>query len=309
MTYSYARQSWVEAKIAQGVFGITFISRIADIPDATGKTWLRQATHRLPASKKMPREYERGMGILLLEKYPKCAEQIAKMVFTTPRMLRQWATEDRHHWQTSDLRQQTHAVAHYFRPLMDEYFGLSESGEIYLVKNQWPDSTLFEKEFHEILDLIAYFVIELEANYRYIKIASDLSWMGRGFPPELKALWLDVPVIGRESSVHVPMYGPHRYRYTTKNFLDSKRMNWEDALPYTPGGLSGVNVGDLYNPFESALEKLYKFMAHYGDDHKETQVLAEVIELKDFLAQRDQKLQEERRVRDEQVRVKKTQAS
>ena len=308
MTYSYARQSWVEAKIAQGVFGITFISRVADIPEATGKTWLRQATHRLPASKKMPREFERAMGILLLEKYPMCVDQIAKMVFTHPRTLKEWVTEDKHHWQTSDLRKQTHAVARHFRPLMDEYFGLRESGEIYLIKNRWPDSTLFEKEFHEILDLIAYFVIELEANYRYIKIASNFRWR-RGFPVELKALWLDFPIIGRESSVHVPMYGPHRYRYTTKNFLDPKRRNWEDALPYTPGGLSGVNVGDLYNPLESALEKLYRFIAHYGDDHKETQVVAAVIELKDFLAQRDQKLLEERRVRDEQVRVKKTQAS
>jgi hypothetical protein len=299
----------VEEKIAQGKFGITFTSRIADIPEATGKTWLRQATHRLPASKKMPREYERGMGILLLEKFPTCGEQIAKMVFTTPRMLQQWVIEDRHHWQSTDLRQQTHAVAHYFRPRIDEYFALRESGEIYLVKNQWPDSTNFEKEFHEILDLIAYFVIEMESNYRYIKIASDLSWMGRGFPAELKALWLDVPFIGRESTVHVPMYGPHRYRYTTKNFLDPKRSNWEDALPYTPGGLSGVNVGGLYNPFESASEKLDQFILRYGDDHKEAQVLAEVIELKDFLAHQDQQLQEERRVRDEGVRKKKSQAS
>lgn len=309
MTYSYVRQSWVEEQINKEIFGITLISRIAQIPEATGKTWLRQASYRLPPHKKMPREYERAMGILLLEKYPDCLKQISSMVFTNPRTLKEWVTEDRHHWVTSDLRKQTHALIKHLRPQIPEFFALNEKGEIILTKNRWPDSRTFEKEFHEILDLILYFVVEIESNYRFNKISSDFRGLMRLFSPEMREKYAELPKLGRKASIHVPVYGPHRYRYATKLDADSHRFDWSDTRAYQPGKLRGVNLGGYYDPHQSAHDKLQMLVAKYGDTHQEVQVLADVIELKEFLAQRDAKWQADRQMRDSKKRESKREAS
>lgn len=306
ITYSYVRQSWVEKQIQEGIFGITLISRVAGIPESTGKTWLRQATERLPAHKKMPREYERAIGILLLEKYPKHLSQIAKMVFTSPRLLQQWVAEDRNHWSTSDLREQTHAMTRHLRPCIDEYFGIDIDGRIYLLKGRWPDSTEFEQYFHEILNLILYFVLELESTYRFNKIASGSRGLSRYLSSEIDE---GFPGLSRKTFTHVPMYGPHRYRYTTKNQLSSEKMNWENTRAYSSGSLSGVNFGGLYDPSISAIKRLCDFFALYGDDHAEVKVLEEIIELKEFLAGRNRNWTEARGKSYKNTQAKKHRAS
>jgi hypothetical protein len=50
-------------------------------------------------------------------------------------------------------------------------------------------------------------------------------------------------------------------------------------------------------------------VAKYGDTHQEVQVLADVIELKEFLAQRDAKWQADRQMRDSKKRESKREAS
>ena len=283
MTYSYARQAWVEKKIDEGIFGITLISRAAGIPESTGKTWLRQHSNRLPSHKKMPREYERALGLLLLEKYPDQINQISKIIFTTPRMLKEWDIENRLHWEKSDLRRQTKYMIDFLRPKIGDYFHIDPHGKMKETKGQLPDSSEFELKFFEMLNLVLYLIIEMESDYRASRIAGEWGWLAHLMSPEAFIEAEMESLVWRKEAVHVPMYGPHKYRYVTHNDYEPIPFCWGDAQTYKPGSLSGVNIGGEYEPSRSFSQKMEVFILKYGRVMYESELLPQVIELSEYL--------------------------
>ena len=67
MTHAYAKRTWATTQMSQDFFGLYTIARAACIKPRTLQSWYRQETHRAEFAIKMPREYERSMGILLLD--------------------------------------------------------------------------------------------------------------------------------------------------------------------------------------------------------------------------------------------------
>ena len=291
MTYSYVRQAWVEDQINQGIFGITLISRAAGIPEATGKTWLRQASHRLPAHKKMPREYERALGILLLEKYPDSVKQIALMFSTTPRMLEEWEIENRYHWEQSDLKRQTHYLREYLKPQIDEHFSVDDNGKIQLTKGRWPSSTDFEEKFFSMLDVVLYLLIEMESNFRASRVVGSWARFAQFMPPE-EVMESEIHrLLWKQCAVHVPIYGPHKNRYLRYNNYPDYPYDRSEVLQYRPGRLRGVNVGGRYDPFTPLRKKIEEFKELYGESSYQEEVLPKVVDLQEFLEAREEKRQ------------------
>ena len=292
MTYSYVRQAWVNQQLLKGVFGITTISRAAGIPESTGKTWLRQGSCRLPSHKKMPREYERALGILLLERYPDSKLQIAKMVFTTPRMLHEWDLENRLHSHTSDLRRQTAQMVIFLRPFLKDYFDREDGGSISLTQGRFPESANFEKKFFEMLDLVLYMIIELESEYRAARVIKSWSKYAE-FMSAADLFQAEIDLLRwRESTVHVPMYGPHKHRFVQHNYHPDYPFYWGDTQPYKPGRLSGVNLGGEYDPFRTMRMRIHDFIHQYGMDNYEAEVESKIIDLKAYFERREEQRQE-----------------
>jgi hypothetical protein len=281
MTYSYVRQAWVEEQIDKGVFGITTISRAAGITEATGKTWLRQAAHRLPSHKKMPREYERALGILLLRKYPDAKESIANLVFTRPRTLNEWDTEDRLRATSSDLRVQTRAMAIFLKPVIDEYFQCEEN-KIILRKNIMPDSSDFEEKFFDIHDLILYLLLEVESNFRASQVMGSWSIFSKFMDPsEISEAEME-RISWRDQAFHIPMYGPHKRRYVLMTDSERFPLDWGDCQKYRPGLLAGVNIGGHYNPSYTLAQRTRDFIDLYDNQTYEEEILPKIEDLFEF---------------------------
>jgi hypothetical protein len=300
MTYSYVRQAWVAEQINKEVFGIPLISRAAGIPAKTGFTWHRQFCHRLPANKKTPREYERALGILLYEKFPKSINHIAEIFATTPRMIREWEADNRLHWEGSDLKRQTHFLAEYMSTRIDGHFDVDSNQRIILTQGRWPDSSGFDEKFFKIQDILLYFLLETESNFRASRVIK--SWVPFAklmTPMELLEAETDL-IVWQGTAIKVPMRGPHKYRYVQCNNNSQYPYSWGDTKPYGPGSLRGVNIGGHYDPSQPLRVMIAKVLEEYGDKTYEDEVLPKVVDLREYAHK-----QEEERQAKLQLRYKK----
>ena len=245
----------------------------------------------------MPREYERALGLLLLEKYPDQINQISKIIFTTPRMLKEWDIENRLHWEKSDLRRQTKYMIDFLRPKIGDYFHIDSDGNIQRTNGRLPDSSEFELKFFEMLDLALYLIIEMESNFRASRMAGHWSRLAHLMSPEAFIEAEMESLVWRKEAVHVPMYGPHKYRYVTHNDYEPIPFYWGDALTYKPGSLSGVNIGNKYDPSQSLRQKVEDFIVKYGHGIYENEILPKVIELSDFFRRKEEKRQKALEIR------------
>jgi hypothetical protein len=167
MTHSYATRTWAMTHMSNDYFGLQTIARAAQVKPRTLQSWFRQETQRADLTIKMPREYERSMGIVLLDLCPKEIETIAALTFTNPRGLLQWRLENRQCPLSSDLRQRTFEAVIRLQPLVNK--AIKKFGkERYLNnRNLWPDPNLvYEKTWIELDLLFRYTLIQL-FNWRF----------------------------------------------------------------------------------------------------------------------------------------------
>ena len=147
----------------------------------------------------MPREYERSMGIILLDLFPNREGQISKLVCTNHRALHQWRVENRFRPLDSDLIYRTfQAVLTLQGPVKKKVEKFGE--EKFLTdKMLWPDPNLiYEKTWRELDELLHLNLMQL--HYRNLGIT------GTGthgpLPPHIKKTNI----------------GPHVMRYTEVSY-------------------------------------------------------------------------------------------
>lgn len=199
MTHSYATRTWAITHMTNDFFGLHTIARAACIKPRTLQSWYRQERHRADFSIKMPREYERSMGIILLDLFPNREGQISKLVCTNYRTLHQWRVENRFRPLDSDLIYRTfQGVLTLQRPVKKQIQKFGED-KFLTDKMLWPDPNLiYEKTWRELDELLHLNLMQLQ--YRNLGIT------GTGthgpLPPHIKKTNI----------------GPHVMRYTEVSY-------------------------------------------------------------------------------------------
>lgn len=154
MTYSYATRAWALLHMEKNFFGLQTIATCADVKPKTLQSWFRQDTNRAPDTLKMPREYERAMGILLLDNFPEAIEKIAKQLNTNTRAVLQWRVENRYRPYSSELRRRTHEGT----KILEKFVlsGIFNHGKEKYLDNKmlWPDPMLIFRETWLALDAV-----------------------------------------------------------------------------------------------------------------------------------------------------------
>jgi hypothetical protein len=195
MTYSYATRTWAITHMSHDFFGLQTIARAAGVKPRTLQSWFRQETQRAEFTLKMPREYERAMGIILLNLFPAEMETIADLTFTNPRSLMQWRLENRTCPLSSDLRHRTFQGVSKLEPFVAKAVKKHGKKKFLTNKEFWPDPYLiFERTWVE-LDMIFFITIYRLYDWRYFK----------KYNPEFASKKLKKPKV---------MVGPHSTRYT-----------------------------------------------------------------------------------------------
>jgi hypothetical protein len=171
MTHSYATRAWAIQHMANDYFGLQAIASMACVKPRTLQSWFRQETRRAKYSIKMPREYERAMGIILLDLFPSHEDQIASLVFTNIRTLKEWRVENRYRPLNSDLTHRTSEGVVILLPLVKRSLKRYRLEEYLTDKMLWPDPNfIYEKTWKE-LDEIFYGALIKQQN-RNISITS-----------------------------------------------------------------------------------------------------------------------------------------
>jgi hypothetical protein len=156
MTHSYATRAWAMHHMSNNYFGLQAIARSACVKPRTIQTWFRQETHRAKPNLKQPREYERAMGIILLDLLPHRDGQIAKLVFTNARTLREWRIENRFRPYESDLTLRTLEGVAILQPLVNEVLEKFGQENFLADKMLWPDPNLIYENTWKELDTLFY---------------------------------------------------------------------------------------------------------------------------------------------------------
>jgi len=195
MTYSYATRTWAITHMSNDFFGLHTIARAAGVKPRTLQSWFRQETHRAQLSIKMPREYERSMGIILLDLFPKDIETIAKLTFTNSRSLLQWRLENKNCHASSDLRYRTFKAVALLKPIVAQLIRKHGKNKMLESKMLWPDPYLvFERTWLE-LDLTLIYTLFKVFDWRYYKDNEETAALSKMKKPKT-------------------MIGPHSTRYT-----------------------------------------------------------------------------------------------
>jgi hypothetical protein len=195
MTHSYATRAWAIEHMSNDFFGLQAIASMACVNPRTLQTWFRQETQRAKFTLKQPREYERAMGIILLDLLPTREDQIAGLVFTNFRTLREWRVENRYRPLESDLTHRTFQGVLTLQKLVEKKLRKHGRENFLADKMLWPDPNLvYEKTWKE-LDHLFYLSLIRQQN-RNLGLTSDL---------------VDGPLRKYQKRVYV---GPHAMRYT-----------------------------------------------------------------------------------------------
>ena len=195
MTHSYATRAWALHHMSNDYFGLQTIASMACVKPRTLQSWFRQENRRAKLSIKMPREYERAMGIILLDLLPCGEDLIASLVFTNVRTLREWRVENRYRPYNSDLTLRTLEGVVILQPLVEK--NLKKYGHEKFLANRmlWPDPNLIYEETWKELDELFYRDL-VEQRKRYLHSAKK-SKIGASYKIKKRVL-----------------VGPHFMRYT-----------------------------------------------------------------------------------------------
>lgn len=168
MTHSYATRAWALHHMSNDYFGLQTIASMACVKPRTLQSWFRQETRRTKFSLKMPREYERAMGIILLDLLPYQEELIASLVFTNIRTLKEWRVENRYRPFNSDLTHRTSEGVVILQPLIEK--NLKKYGQEKFLADRmlWPDPNLIYEETWKELDELFYQDL-VEQRKRYLR--------------------------------------------------------------------------------------------------------------------------------------------
>jgi hypothetical protein len=195
MTHSYATRAWAIEHMSNDFFGLQAIASMACVNPRTLQTWFRQETHRAKPTLKQPREYERAMGIILLDLLPNRDEQIAKLVFTNFRTLREWRVENRYRPLDSDLTHRTFQGVETLKRLVEKKLRKFGRENFLTDKMLWPDPNLIYEKTWKELDYLFYLSLIKQQN-RNLGLTSNLA---------------DGPLPKFAKRVYI---GPHVMRYT-----------------------------------------------------------------------------------------------
>ena len=195
MTHSYATRAWAIEHMSNDFFGLQAIASMACVNPRTLQTWFRQEIHRAKLTLKQPREYERAMGIILLDLLPHRDEQIAKLVFTNFRTLREWRVENRYRPLDSDLTHRTFQGVETLRRLVEKKLRKYGRENFLTDKMLWPDPNLIYEKTWKELDYLFYLSLIKQQN-RNLGLTSNLA---------------DGPLPKFAKRVYI---GPHVMRYT-----------------------------------------------------------------------------------------------
>ncbi|CAB4658742.1 unannotated protein [freshwater metagenome] len=154
MTHSYATRAWAMHHMSKDFFGLQTISRSACVKPRTIQSWFRQETQRADFTLRMPREYERSMGIILLNLFPERIETIALLTHTNIRALLQWRLENRKDPLSSDLRHRTFEAVIKLKPLVNKAIKKHGVDKFFNNKLLWPDPNLIYERTWRELDLL-----------------------------------------------------------------------------------------------------------------------------------------------------------
>ena len=169
MTHSYATRTWAITHMSNDFFGLQTIARAAGVKPRTLQSWFRQETQRVEFTLKMPREYERAMGIILLNLFPEDIETIATLTFTNPRGLMQWRLENRKCPLSSDLRHRTFQGVSKLEPLVAKAIRKYGKKKFLINKELWPDPCLIYERTWVELDFIFHYTVHRIYDWRYFK--------------------------------------------------------------------------------------------------------------------------------------------
>jgi hypothetical protein len=182
---------------------------------------------------------------------------------------------------------------------IDGYFDIDQTGRIVLSRGRWPDSSGFEEKFFKIHDLLLYFLLETESNYRASRVIKSWAPFAKLMTFE-ELLEAETELLTwQASAIKIPMRGPHKFRYVKYNYDLQFPYFWEDTKPYRPGLLKGVNIGGHYDPSQPLAVKIAEFLDQYGEKIYRDEVLPKVVDLSEY-----SKKQEEERQAKLQLRLK-----
>ena len=249
-SYSWVRRNWVVSEFSKDEFGINTISKLAEIPIGVAKDWCRRSYSDLNPNMKKAREYERAIGILLIENFSNQKEDIASLLKVSPSILYRWKNEDRNFNQKNDLYQVTHLLIEILKVSINEFFQVNDQGHLILSKNRWPSDEELIKNFEKMMiykkDLL------LWANYRYrlLKLSPDmLNFTSKNFLIE-----------------KTKMNGPHPNRYRSSPYFQqapkylNKPTSRKDKLININRGLSyskyPTEALEFYNKLKTSNYKL-----------------------------------------------------
>lgn len=265
MTHSYATRAWAMHHMFNNYFGLQAIARSACVKPRTIQSWFRQETQRANFALKMPREYERSMGIILLDLFPQEIETIAELTHTNPRGVLQWRLENRRDPLSSDLRHRTFQAVIKLKPLVNK--AIKKHGIDKFLENNmfWPDPNLIYERTWRELDML--FVHELNTlmDWRFNKVV---------YPEKTKD----------KKKKPKTMIGPHFMRYTEitsegqhftlEMFQDNRRtghlLGWS-----SPESIKNAKIADALLPPDWGLrDKVVPLRAK-----KEEKLLDEIYEV------------------------------
>jgi hypothetical protein len=266
MTHSYATRAWAMHHMSNDYFGLQAIARSACVKPRTIQSWFRQETQRACFTLKMPREYERSMGIILLDLFPEDIVTIANQTYTNPRGLLQWRLENRKDPLSSDLRHRTFQAVVKLKPLVNKALKKHGIDKFLEDKMFWPDPNLIYERTWRELDML----FEKELNtllvWRFNKVA---------YPEKTKD----------KKKKPKTMIGPHFMRYTEitsegqlfplEIFQDNRRtghlLGWSSLELIKNAKIAD----DLLPPDWGLRDKVVPFRAK-----KEEKLLDEIYEVK-----------------------------
>ena len=140
VTYAWCTREWAMRKMSQHVFGRDAIARAISAPPRTVGTWWRQSMRRSPLTLSVPREDPRALGIAMLELFPKRPGEIALLIYTNPRTLKDWLQIRNEKRFASDLYVRTRQLLEFYRRVMPEYLEINDEGMLFLTQGRFPSA-------------------------------------------------------------------------------------------------------------------------------------------------------------------------
>jgi hypothetical protein len=209
MTYAFATRSWALAQMHLYIFGRDTIAEACNVPPRTLATWYRSDLGKLPSLLKTPREDQRALGLVLLNRFPEHKEEIAQLVHTKPRTLLEWRQFNNSTQYRSDLFERTRQAFQIYDSVIDQYVVLGIDGALKLIRGKLPDAYMIYQPIWQEYDDNLELTVDLCNILKFYRYASNRSFLGGPPIPNLDER------IRRISDVSKRITGPHALRNST----------------------------------------------------------------------------------------------